>query len=318
MKVVTATLFGVIFLSFALLVISCFNPNDDDDVVLTGKLAFLCFDDFYGEIYTVNADGSDLTQLTNISSYYDRYGGLSWSPDGSKLAFCFSNASIAELYTMNADGTNITRLTNDIAREDQYGYMYYFYGEDWSSWSPDGERIIFESYRDNPFEENGTTISNANLYIVNSDGSGADLRVTNNLYYEGMASWSPNGNKIAFVHSVDPVDNYSEGYHIYTMDVNGSNWERITISGSNNTSPKFSPDGNKIVFTDDEAKICIYNLSNETLQQLNVYGEYPSWSPDGTMIIYDNYNKIYVMNIDGTNIREIVLDIGARKVVWTE
>jgi len=200
---------------------------------------------------------------------------------------------------------------HDIPREDDYGYTCESYGEAWPSWSPDGNKIVFESYRDSPFEANGTTIANANLYIVNSDGTGGDIRITNNLYYEGMPSWSPNGDKIAFIHTVDPVNNYTEGYHLYIMDINGSNWERITTSGYTMLYLKYSPDGTKIVYS-DESIITIYNVNNQSNTSLEISGDYPSWSPDGTMIVYTSNDEIYVVDINGDLIKKINLTIGAR------
>lgn len=66
-------------------------------------------------IYTVNADGTDLRDLTLSTSLYSL---PSWSPDGSKIAFasfCYGNW---EIYIINADGSNLVRIT-DTPEEDE-------------------------------------------------------------------------------------------------------------------------------------------------------------------------------------------------------
>jgi Tol biopolymer transport system component len=63
-----------------------------------------------GEIFTVNADGTGVTQLTDNSA---QDLAPAWSPDGTQIAFASNRDGNFEIYTMNPDGTNTTRLTND-------------------------------------------------------------------------------------------------------------------------------------------------------------------------------------------------------------
>jgi len=66
------------------------------------------------EIYVMDADGSDQTQLTDNDAN-DAYP--SWSPDGEKIAFTSirdvdDESEFNAVYTMNADdGSDVTRLT---------------------------------------------------------------------------------------------------------------------------------------------------------------------------------------------------------------
>ena len=74
-----------------------------------GKIAFV--NNF--ALFTINADGSGISQLTPIgSAVSDRYSA--WSRDGTKLAFARTTVTDkSQIYVMNADGSNQTRLTNN-------------------------------------------------------------------------------------------------------------------------------------------------------------------------------------------------------------
>lgn len=61
------------------------------------------------DLYIVNADGTDLQNLTLNRA---RYSLPSWSPDGSKIAFASFSYGNWEIYIMNADGSNLVRITN--------------------------------------------------------------------------------------------------------------------------------------------------------------------------------------------------------------
>jgi Tol biopolymer transport system component len=59
-------------------------------------------------IYTVNADGSQIAQLTHAIVDEDP----SWSPDGSGIAYSSITEGDTEIFIMNADGSRQTRITH--------------------------------------------------------------------------------------------------------------------------------------------------------------------------------------------------------------
>ncbi|MDQ1523137.1 MAG: TolB protein, partial [Pyrinomonadaceae bacterium] len=66
-----------------------------------------------GELYVVNADGSNEVRLTNDSTDDSL---PTWSPDGQKIAFTryINNSSNdPEIFVINADGTGMSNLSND-------------------------------------------------------------------------------------------------------------------------------------------------------------------------------------------------------------
>ena len=76
------------------------------------KIAFVSTRDGNHEIYVMNADGTNLINLTNHPTAADQHP--SWSPDGRKIAFHSYRDGNSEIYVMNADGANPIRLTNHV------------------------------------------------------------------------------------------------------------------------------------------------------------------------------------------------------------
>jgi len=74
-----------------------------------GKIAFYSDRDGNEEIYVMDADGSNQTNLTNNAAADNV---PRWSPDKSKIAFYSNRDDVnGEIYVMDADGSNQTRLT---------------------------------------------------------------------------------------------------------------------------------------------------------------------------------------------------------------
>ena len=70
------------------------------------------------QIFTINADGTNKTQLTNFTGSFTIISGdPSWSPDGNYIAFVSNkdknnDQEGYDVYIMKADGSNVQRLTN--------------------------------------------------------------------------------------------------------------------------------------------------------------------------------------------------------------
>ena len=75
-----------------------------------GRIAFVSTRAGNAEIYVMNADGSDQTNLINDPAVDS---APTWSPDGAKIAFYSDRDGNGEIYVMNADGSDQTNLTND-------------------------------------------------------------------------------------------------------------------------------------------------------------------------------------------------------------
>ena len=169
-----------------------------------------------GQIWIMNADGTDKTQLTHIG--LSTKGAPNWSPDGTKIAYHdFSEIDSAfNIFVMNSDGTGSTQLTHTTMGQFQY-----------PNWSPDGTKIAFD----------GPENSDYVIRLMNADGSGQTQLTSATARFP---SWSPDGTKIVF----SEIDN---GIFIATISSDGTGMTRITTTHGNfpdwsilssDTSPK--------------------------------------------------------------------------------
>jgi hypothetical protein len=72
------------------------------------RLAVSGYANANADIYSMNADGSNVTRLTTDPGF-DQWPA--WSPDGSKIAFASNRNGTYQVFTMNADGTGVTLLS---------------------------------------------------------------------------------------------------------------------------------------------------------------------------------------------------------------
>jgi dipeptidyl aminopeptidase/acylaminoacyl peptidase len=79
-----------------------------------GDIAFASIRDGNVEVYVMNADGSNPTNLTNDAAFDSM---PAWSPDGKQIAFTSFRDGNLEVYVMDADGSNPTNLTNHAASD---------------------------------------------------------------------------------------------------------------------------------------------------------------------------------------------------------
>src|SRR6266702_1867243 len=133
----------------------------------------------------------------------------------------------AEIYLMNGAGrTNLTKSPEAI--------------DDDPDWSPDGAKIVFTSHAVTDNQLNSIT---AEIYVINADGTGEPVRLTNNAEEERAPAWSPDGTHIVFMCRRGGSD-----FEICVTKADGTEQVQLTDNTVLDATPTWSPDGGQIVF----------------------------------------------------------------------
>ena len=262
----------------------------------SGQIAFASTRSGSSQLYLVNTDGTDLTQLTELER-----GACqpSWSPDGLQLVFispCGGRADFFEtiynessLYVINADGTGFKQLTAAP-------------GSDFEpAWSPDGRRIAFTSVRDG-FRQ---------IYSLDVNSLAVTLLTnTTNAIESSQPSWSPDGKRIAYM--VKRVGTYQ----VWAMTDTGQEAVQLARSGQDlwDFLPTWSADGRTVFFNQRRQgpfRPWLMKANYEDLSQdprrLNFVTpiEDVSFSPDGLWLVFEGMDgegnrDIYFMTVAGS------------------
>ena len=208
-----------------------------------------------------------------------------------QLAFVSDRTGTSQIYLINSNGDNVHPVTNLSAGACQ------------PDWSPDGEKIVFVS----PCAINKDVFTSSSLYIVSADGTNL-MQLPSAPGGDFEPAWSPDGKRIAFT-------SMRAGYmQIYVIDLHDNSVQRLTETNKSDTEytrqPAWSPFGNQIAYAIrryGSYQIWIMTDKGESPAQLTQSGyDYwdmnPVWSPDGTVILYNQYNpdaplKVWLMSI---------------------
>ena len=197
-------------------------------------------------IFLANADGSNLTRLTN-NTKYDAEPII--SSDGKQIVFGSQRDGDFDIYIMNADGTNVRRLT------DRVGYD----GGPW--FSPDGKKIAWRAWYPETDEEkalwkdcmerNYIVPVPLDIWVMNIDGSNKRMIVHNGAT-NFAPSWHPDGKRLIFSSNMDDwhadIKKYGHNFELYIVNIDGTGLERITYNNVFDSFPMFSPDGKRLVW----------------------------------------------------------------------
>jgi Tol biopolymer transport system component len=205
---------------------------------------------------------------------------------------------------MRADGSDMKRVSDGRGKTTCGWFL------------PGSDRLFFSSstahddacpVRPDPSKGYVWPLDRYDLYTVNRDGTG-QTRLTNYDVYTAEAVLSPDGRTIVFTSLKDG------DLDIYTMNVDGTNVKRLTNTVGYDGGPWWSPDGKRIVYRANhpqdstevkqykdlleqhlvkpsKVEIYVMNADGSGQRQVTALGGAnfgPSWSPDGTRIIFSS------------------------------
>jgi Tol biopolymer transport system component len=267
-----------------------------------------------GEIFSVNPDGSDPTNLTNTESTSEQRPSV--SGDGQRVAFMeYSNGW--SIWKMNGNGSSPVQITTDGTTITNFE----------PGISPDGSEVAFMKQ----------TSTAQDLWMVGING-GAQTDLTNtpvpnpaaNLHSdECCGEYSPDGTKIVYANGFNSDILESESNDIWVMDANGANQHGLTGPHDYPTQdigPSWSPDGTRIAFArtstgDGSDGLYIMDADGSNLTPImnglsHVTGYDTTWSPDGTKIAYTNGSGISVVPVSGGTPAPVAPGVGNAYPTW--
>jgi Tol biopolymer transport system component len=273
-----------------------------------GRIVFVSDRSGSWQIYTMNPDGTDQVQVTNLAPTSDDGLAPTISPDGSKILFNYNGGDGPDLYVINVDGTGLQPLTSDHQS---------FFGH----WSPRGKKIVFTT---------ASTLGPAVIAVMHADGSGKRKILTTDLWDSVAPIYTPDGRQIVFQSQMGGFVSA-----VWIMNSDGSHQRRLTAPALKAAASSISPDGKHILVLDNlnsppalPNENFVMNLNGSGLRLLAPlpgfhHDLWATYSLDGRKISFvsDRFSNditeftygtfdILTMDADGGNIVDIVTSAG--------
>ncbi len=165
-------------------------------------------------------------------------------------------------------------------------------------------------------------LASAGLFIYKrvrpaSPASPTQRALTRLTFDDGLqfgGTWSPDGRFVAF------SSNRGGKFDIWVQQVSGGDPVQVTKGAGHNWQPDWSPDGKYIAYRSEEGDgglFIVPALGGVGLERrIASFGYSPRWSPDSKQILFNTSrygeNRVYIVNLDGSEPREILAEFMAQ------
>ena len=270
-----------------------------------GRIVFQAFRGRFPQIFTIEPDGSGLTQITHVPARDPGAESPTWSPDGATIAFDAAAGRGVNIFT-TSPGNAPAPLPLSVGA---------FNGD--PAYSPNGKQISFD-------QDIGPSRPRVHgIFIANADGSHA-RRLTTAIHsthsFDTESQWSPDGTRLAFTR----VKNSTQAA-VFIFNLHGTGLRRLTPWKLDAAGPDWSPDGRTILFatywdpqpgklaTIDSIRPDGSHRTVLTSTRGSQQSFRPSWAPDGTRIVFTCFTPtgktgrldLYTMNPDGMGLKRL-------------
>ena len=140
-----------------------------------GKIAFISDREGHGDVWIMNADGSDPVNLTQGRDC----ASPAWSPAGTQIAYITGG----EIWLMDAAGSNPQQVTDDAVDKARL------------FWSEDGSSIYYVAVPTLPLPDEWAP----DAFVTELDGSGSSSADWREIYRRFFPGVSPDGTQLAIV-----------------------------------------------------------------------------------------------------------------------
>lgn len=183
----------------------------------------------FGEKTEAEDIGRRLTNHRKDRAYYNTKAVM--SPDGERVAYFSDRDGWISIYIMSViDGKIIKKLVSGY-RSNRFESLHFFTSS--ISFSPDGERLVFVA------KSKGHDV----LFVVDANNGRVKKKISVDVDEMTSPAWSPKGDKICV------SANFSGQTDLLLVDVESGDTQRLTNDPADQLSPRFFPDGKRIVFT---------------------------------------------------------------------
>jgi tricorn protease len=250
-----------------------------------------------GDIWIVPKTGGTANRLTSSTG---EEGYPRFSPDGKMLAFSATYDGNADVYSMPVTGGVPIRLS------------WHASADRVIDWHSDGKRILFASGR-----ESGTTRF-SQLYLVSTKGGLAEKLP---IPYGELASFSPDGNSIAYVTKITenyPFKRIRSGLasDVYIFDLKKQTADNITKSDATEGKPVWVK--NKVYYVSDAGvngrrNIWVFDTDKKTKEQLTRFADIDinHMTAGADDIVFEAGGRLYLLNLSTNKYTEVKINVVA-------